>query len=339
MPHWSLPRAAASAQLMIRTAREYGISLSTCVAGSGLCDAALNDPGYEIPGHQELAVVRNILRAVPPEVPFGLIAGQRYRAATHGMWGFAVISSANLRNAIEVGLRYFDLSYSFNRVQFALEGRLARLEYDDSDNPEDLRAALIERDIAAMATLHNDILGRPLPVAALQLRGSRPPYAVALKAFLGVSPQWNADCNAMTIDASEIDQPGPLADELGLRVCEQQCEALMRQRHARSGIAGQVRTRVLSKPGEFPSMSAVAADMGMSTRTLRNHLSREGSSYRELLDQVREAIARELLSTTRLSIEEISERLGYADSSSFVSAFKRWRGISPRGYRDENARH
>src|SRR5688572_16786001 len=118
MPHWSLARASASTQLMIRLAGEYGVSLECCVSGTGLTASELSDPAREIAGAQELAVLRNILRELDPRVPFGLLAGLRYRLTTHGVWGFAALSNATLGQALELGLRYFDLSFSFNRVRF-----------------------------------------------------------------------------------------------------------------------------------------------------------------------------------------------------------------------------
>jgi AraC-like DNA-binding protein len=34
-----------------------------------------------------------------------------------------------------------------------------------------------------------------------------------------------------------------------------------------------------------------------------------------------------------LSVDEIAARLGYSDTSSFTTAFKRWKGVPPRDYR------
>jgi AraC-like DNA-binding protein len=334
MPHWTLPRAAASAHLMIRLAEEeYGVTPTQCIAGTDLTPDELDDPAREIEGRQELAVLRNILRVLPPEVPFGLLAGLRYHSTTHGMWGFALLASPHGRAAIEVGLRYFDLSYSFNRVSFEMNERQGRLLYEDSDNPDDVRASLVERDIAALITLQQDVLGRTIPFQSLQLRSPRPAYAESFESLLGVVPRFNAAVNCVGIDLAALATPQPMADELGLRVCEARCRELIEQRGARSGLAGRVRNRIISQPGEFPSMQTVAEELGMSTRTLRNRLGREGTSYRELLEQVREALAEQLLAS-EMTIDAIAQRLGYTDTSSFTAAFKRWKGVPPRDYKE-----
>jgi AraC-like DNA-binding protein len=320
---------------MIRVAHEQGVPVARCVAGTGLDNEDLVDPAREIEGQQELGVLRNILRELDPGMAFSLMAGQRYHLTTHGMWGFALMSSANVRSAADMALRYFDLSYSFNRLRLEVDRRRARFLYDELDNPEDLRAALIERDMAALVTLGRDTLNRMIPIVSLQLRGCRPAYADAFEPLFGVTPQFNAAVNCVTIDAAYLDTPHPLADELGLRVCEEQCRMLIERRGVRSGVAGRVRGRILGKPGEFPSMKCVAAELGMSTRTLRNRLGREATSYRKLTEEIRATLAAELLGTTRMSVDEIARRLGYADTSSFSMAFKRWKGVPPRGYKRE----
>jgi AraC-like DNA-binding protein len=321
---------------MIRCAQEQGLALERCIAGTRLQGDDLVDPTREIAGQQELAVLRNILRALDPRVPFGLLSGLRYRTTTHGAWGFAIIACPTFRDGIDVGTRYFDLTYSFNRLGFELTASHARLLYDDSDNPDDLRAALVERDMAALITLQRDILGQVIPIRRLQLRAPRPPYASAFEPLFGVAPQWSAEVNCIAVDACMLDVAGPFADPLGLRVAEQMCDAQLEQRRARSGIAGRVQARILGKPGELLDMDAVAAELGMSTRTLRNRLRRESTSYRKLVEEMRAALAEQLLATS-MTLDEIAERLGYADTSSFIAAFKRWKGVAPGGYRDKLA--
>jgi AraC-like DNA-binding protein len=62
------------------------------------------------------------------------------------------------------------------------------------------------------------------------------------------------------------------------------------------------------------------------------------TSYQELLDETRHDDARRLLETTRLSMEEVAGKLGFADVRSFRRAFKRWTGVSPGSYRELRTR-
>jgi AraC-like DNA-binding protein len=332
MPHWSLPRPAASTQLMIRVAAEHQISEQVCVACTGLTEAQLRDPALEVAGQQELGVLRNIMRAVGPDVAFGLEAGLRYQATTHGMLGFALLTSATLGNAVDTIVRYFDLSYSFNRFEFEVAGREARFFYDDSDNPDDLRAVLVERDLGAAVTFGRNLFGYTVPVLYLQLRASEPRYCAAFESIFGMVPQFGAPRNCMAIDVEMLNLQNSLSDELSSRISEEQCRSLLESRKLQAGIAGRARSIILQKPGEFPDMRAVAAKLGMTTRTLRNQLTRESTSYRQLVEQTREQLAEELLTTTQLNMEQVAARLGYRDSSSFIAAFKRWKGVPPGGY-------
>ncbi|MEH6570752.1 MAG: helix-turn-helix transcriptional regulator, partial [Halioglobus sp.] len=67
---------------------------------------------------------------------------------------------------------------------------------------------------------------------------------------------------------------------------------------------------------------------------LSRKLLDQGWTYQQLLDQVREIHARRYLSDPMLSVTQIAHCLGYADSSGFQRAFKKWTGHSPKTYRD-----
>jgi AraC-like DNA-binding protein len=73
--------------------------------------------------------------------------------------------------------------------------------------------------------------------------------------------------------------------------------------------------------------------MNWSPRTIQRKLTLEGTSFKELLEDVRKNLSLEYLQSTDLSVENIALRLGYADAPSFSHAFKRWTGQSPRSAR------
>ncbi len=78
---------------------------------------------------------------------------------------------------------------------------------------------------------------------------------------------------------------------------------------------------------------SVAAALGLHERTLRRRLQLEGTSFRELLDEARQAASCQYLAGTSLSIKAIAIALGYRSTDAFDHAFKRWFGCSPMLWR------
>jgi AraC-like DNA-binding protein len=71
----------------------------------------------------------------------------------------------------------------------------------------------------------------------------------------------------------------------------------------------------------------------MSSRTLSRKLREEGTSFAEILDQLRAALAKRYLHDEKLPVSEIAWLLGYREVSSLTHAFKRWTGVTPRRFR------
>ena len=94
----------------------------------------------------------------------------------------------------------------------------------------------------------------------------------------------------------------------------------------RSVIAERVR-------GRRPEARAVAKEVAMSTRAMQRLLMEHGTSFRQLLDEVRNEHARGYLSSTSYSDGEVSFLLGFEDPTSFYRAFRAWTGMSPHEFR------
>jgi AraC-like DNA-binding protein len=86
---------------------------------------------------------------------------------------------------------------------------------------------------------------------------------------------------------------------------------------------------VLLPHGEM-HFDAVAAELGMSGRTLARRLASEGHSFSKILDGLRSALARRYLAESEMSISEIAWLLGYSEVANFTHAFHRWTGTNPR---------
>lgn len=85
--------------------------------------------------------------------------------------------------------------------------------------------------------------------------------------------------------------------------------------------------------GQWPTLDAMAERHRLSASSLRRRLEREGRSYQQIKDEVRRAMAFELLREGRLSIGDIAAQTGFQEPSAFHRAFKKWTGHSPGVYR------
>jgi AraC-like DNA-binding protein len=111
------------------------------------------------------------------------------------------------------------------------------------------------------------------------------------------------------------------------------CDELHDRLQNRVGVAGKVRGVLLARLGRNMSLQDVATRVGIPERTLRRKLGEEGTSFREIVDQLRAEVAVKYLSDTQMTIDDIASALGFSETANFRQAFRRWKRASPRDYR------
>lgn len=83
------------------------------------------------------------------------------------------------------------------------------------------------------------------------------------------------------------------------------------------------------------SVAALAEHCGVSERSLLRHFrAHHGVTPLEYIQRLRVERAKAMLESTHLSLEEIVERCGYSDVSSFRKLFKRAASLTPGEYRE-----
>lgn len=329
---WSV-RGIASVRLLVQLGVELGLTTSDCLRRSKIPLDCLDDPYCEIEASQELTVVRNLLRHLGHVQGLGFEAGRRYRPSGYGILGYMMLSSRSLRSAIDFTVRNLDLTFAFARFRTESQPQGYVITLDDGTIPEECRQFLIERDATAAVAIMRQLLQQALPVERITFRFVRPPYAERIEEFVRGPVAFGAPANAIVVADEWMDQALPQTDDSTARLCEAQCRQILDRRRRRTRVSERVR-QLLLQPRAAAMMEELATELGMAPRTLRRHLDAEGTSFRRLIDEVRETLAYELLAQ-RMTVEEVAERLGYAEPSSFAHAFKRWTGVSPGTYRRE----
>ncbi|RDI46442.1 AraC family transcriptional regulator [Nocardia mexicana] len=333
MLDWDLPRNTSGVHALIQLASERGLSPGACLAGTALLPEHVTCPDAEITARQELRVVRNVMRHCGDEPGLGVEAGRRYRLSPYGPWGLALLASGTVREMLEVAVKYVELAVVFGRLSFEQRPSEARLVFDGTDVPDDVRPFLAERLLAGIQATGRELFSTGLSAQRVMFRHRAPADVSRYREILGVEPVFDAAHDLLAFDGAQLDLPLPQASESARDTCGRACRDLLTSRRTRAGVSGAVRDLLVRDPGELPDQTAVAAELFVSPRTLSRRLSEEGTSFRALLDEVRQALAEELLSHTGMTSEQVAARLGYAEAASFIRAFRRWNGCPPREFR------
>lgn len=104
-------------------------------------------------------------------------------------------------------------------------------------------------------------------------------------------------------------------------------------------LSGSVRALLIAMldADEGPSMKRVVAAAGTSARTFQRQLDAEGTSFSDLLAEVRHSETLKRLNERKITIAAIAAGLGYSDQASFTRAFRRWTGSPPGQFRSRAA--
>jgi AraC-like DNA-binding protein len=108
---------------------------------------------------------------------------------------------------------------------------------------------------------------------------------------------------------------------------------MLTQDYALNSWTSRVRDIVRRQLRDIPELNDVATALEVHPQTLRRRLAAEGTTFKDIKNQVRRDTALHFLGKQGLSIEEIAHRAGFSESSAFIRAFKGWTGITPYTYR------
>ena len=128
-----------------------------------------------------------------------------------------------------------------------------------------------------------------------------------------------------------MDLPIVSGDTQLLKILTAHADDLLAEKHSVTGLQSTVASQLASLLPSGESRAAVVArQLGMSPRSLTRHLAEEGTTFGEIVEQLRRRLASRYLADDRMSVQQIAWLLGYSEVGAFNHAYKRWTGTAPR---------
>ena len=320
------------AAILLEVAAEFGVPARRVLAGTAVDASSLAVPDTRVAVDDHDRMLRNSLLA-SGEPGLALHFGSRIPVVALGVLGYALMCCRNLRELTEMLARYHrliggDLAISVEENDNQLALRLEDGVFEHRVQPLDC-----EIFFAAAATSLRQ-LGLPdLASLRVELAYPAPAYRALYRKMICEDVHFDARENRLVIDRTALDLPLQFANPVLLKLYRQQCEETLAASQRSAGYSAELRRWLLERPGRFPPFEEAAAVLHMSPRTLRRRLGEEGTTYQQLVHELRRQLAQNWLREGMLSVAEIAGMLGYADVSNFRRAFIGWTGHSPARYR------
>ncbi len=266
---------------------------------------------------------------------FGLLLGQYNDIAMLGSLGQLTLNCSTLEEAATTFIRYFNM---------VSQGEFFRIEIGAHDHflirdvylPEPFFSVQAQ-DISLheIVKIARSICGnqwQPSGVYFTHKPADPQPYHAAFNCPL----YFNQEFQGIAIASKDAIMPIE-------RACEENRQALESQ-VAEMYIANQKsiteQTQQAITLGMITgdcSIKVVANTLNMHTRTLHRKLAQHATSFTHILEETRRNFSEHFVTKTSISIFEVSQMLGYKDSTSLSRSYQRWHGFSPSFHRKKSS--
>jgi AraC-like DNA-binding protein len=266
----------------------------------------------------------------------GLHAAEAVQPGDFDVLEYAGRSCATIGEAIEVVNRYIALLR--DGAEFHLDRHGARVIWNLT-MAIPLPRILNDWTVAVYVVLGRTLIDDDYAPSEVHVTHARPTDTSEYARILRAPVRFGQSDNRLIMPASFLDRPIRQADARLHAVMQRYAGQLLEQRPSPQRFSDRVRVAVTETlRSKRPAVGLVADRLHLSERTLRRRLQDEGTSFTDVVDDVRRKLALSYLDQPNLGLAEIAFMLGFSQTSAFSRAFKRWTGIAPIERRRQHLR-
>ena len=307
---------------LIEELEKRGISRERALGNTGITFKALDQ---QI-SFEKLATLFERAAELTGDDLIGFHLGVNLEFKRGGLLVFVAIASPTSRTLLVNFARFQSLNGNALKVdvenlpeivwRFRVPARVERRQY-------------IEFGCAGMIDMLRQLTGRQLSPEKVEFKHYRKTGVAQLRKFFGCSVKFGCAENKIVFKQRDLDLPLRSSDDHLFHLLVEIAEE--RSRVIKPSIVSLIEAELSKNPSAH--RAEIARRLGFSPRTMARRLTDEGMSFAKVVEEYRAAMARRMMSESDLHMTEVAFVLGYADLSSFSTAFKRWTGQTPSEFR------
>ena len=312
---------------------ELGVSFETASADMRFDNQALSDPDRRIPFEAAGELLRRC--AELSDCPhLGLLLGMRSDLDVLGSSGEWMRNAPDLEAALSGFIRFQHANSRGASLYLRRHGDAALLGYGIYDRRAVAADQIYALVVAMMFNAVRELSGGRVQPVEILFAFRRPREIEPYTSLFGSRIHFDQPESGIVLTPAALATPveGARPDALEALERAARASAPPSERPWTDRVRHMVRPFLLR--GEPTSVQA-AAHLGVHVRTLARRLAQEGASFQQVLDEVRYAMATELLKGTDLRVGDVAAALSYSGREPFNYAFRKWTGLSPSAWRKQ----
>ena len=322
---------------VVQAASALGVDSVALLNDAGISQDLLSAPAERVPLARYMDLYRMAAeRGGDPDI--GLYVGHIIYFTGMNLHLYMTTICRNLKEYFNVIPSTIRIRGDTGQVLIRPQGDFIRLEWHPLDEQTAKWRPLVDEMLKSSAEIVSAICALPVPVRAAEFSYPAPDDTRALKLAFGSNLKFGCDVSCLYFSREVVLYP--LIDvgfELGADFWAGP-RSVFDEPLAVDPFLRDVRIAIRrALPGGALTIDSLAKELSVSRRTLQRRLSALDSSFKAMLQDVREEQSRRYLDDPRLAVTEIALLLGYSDQASFSNAFKSWCGCAPTEYRQRSA--
>ncbi len=302
---------------------------------SGMSRTQLADPYAPIALARYNALFESAAAALK-DPAIGLKLGLAVRPADLGPLGLLFTAAATPRTAVARFSALLAALQGGSQALLQQQGGLTFWTYRIDDPAIWPRRQDSEFSVAAICKLLQATAGPGLHPVEVQFEHDAPAETALHERVFRAALRFGQPANRLIFADAALDRMHGAADPGLAMVLERHIAELMGEPEETDDLVRSVRRMIGAALGQDKvTIEGLAAELGLSSRTLQRRLGAAGTSLRQLLREHRQAMADLYVGTGQRSQARIAEALGYSDGTVFWRAFKSWTKTTPSAYRKQ----
>lgn len=335
--HYMKPAPTSPARylhLLLQMLEQRAIDCAPALSPLGIERTRLAHPLAKVPTAPAIQAFQQLIDE-HGGAALGLQVGRLITPGQLGDLGRAMLSCSTLEEALRCIEAFYEViapSFSF---KLNMRADVCEMSwFPVQAMPYEFVLFCFDMALAALDEMIVRLLGDAAPLCEAYLTRAKPAHLAQYRSLQRMRchfAQPGVPSLRICLPASVLQHPMPMrnADEL----------AMLRGKLSQSirplsldGLVPWVEMMLRECVGEQPGQAFLAQIAGVSTSTFARRLTTQGTTFREITNRVRHELACQWLRGGDRSVAEVSAQLGYADTPSFVRAFKAMAGITPGRY-------